>query len=64
MDLLYDRKFDVETRRAQSYELKLDYPSSHSRSRSMPRVPGSEVLNIGRAKAQTFPLISPRATAV
>ncbi len=53
MDLLYDRKFDVDTP-SRSYELKLDYPSSHSFALEAAR-PGSEVLNVGGVKAGPHP---------
>jgi glycosyltransferase involved in cell wall biosynthesis len=48
MDLLYDRKFDVanDVRAARSYDLKLDYPSSHTFALNAAR-PGGRVLNIG-----------------
>ncbi len=49
MDLLYDRKFDVGDP-ARSYELKLDYPSSHTFALGAAR-PGSAVLNINGNKA-------------
>ena len=58
MDLLYDRKFDVETP-GQSYTLKLDYASSHTFALEAAR-PGSEVLNIGGAKPNLSPALAAR----
>ena len=62
MDLLYDRKFDVE-KPAQAYELKLDYPSSHSFALDAAR-PGSEVLNVGGARPNLSPHLAARACRV
>ena len=61
MDLLYDRKFDVDTP-SRSYQLKLDYPSSHTFALDAAR-PGSEVLNIGDGKANLVTRTQPRAPA-
>ncbi len=62
MDLLYDRKFDVGTP-ARSYELKLDYPSSHTLALDAAR-PGSAVLNVGGNKADLSPELAARACQV
>ena len=62
MDLLYDRKFDVGTP-SRSYELKLDYPSSHTFALEAVR-PGSEVLNVGGLKADLTPEIAARGCRV
>ena len=61
-DLLYDRKFDVDTP-GRSYELKLGYPSSHSFALDAVR-PGSEILNVGGAKANLTPAIAARGCRV
>ena len=62
MDLLYDRKFDVDTP-GRSYELKLDYPSSHTFALDAAR-PGSEVLNVVGSKADLAPELAHRACRV
>ena len=62
MDLLYDRKFDVDTP-GRSYELKLDYPSSHTFALAAAR-PGSEVLHVGGSKADLAPELAARACHV
>ena len=61
-DLLYDRKFDVGTP-GRSYELKLDYPSSHTFALDAAR-PGNEVLNVVGSKADLSPELVHRACHV
>ncbi len=61
-DLLYDRKFDVDIP-GRSYELKLDYPSSHTFALDAAR-PGSEVLNVVNSKADLAPELAARTCRV
>ena len=61
-DLLYDRKFDVGTP-GRSYELKLDYPSSHTFALDA-ATPGNEVLNVVGSKADLSPELVHRACHV
>ena len=61
-DLLYDRKFDVDCP-SRSYQLKLDYPSSHTFALAAAQ-PGSRVLNIGCAKADLTPELTQRCCQV
>ena len=56
MDLLYDRKFDVDNP-GRSYQLKLDYPSSHTYALDAALM-GGNLLNVSAGQADLTPVLN------
>lgn len=63
LDLLYDRKFDVEELLDRNYDLEVDYHSSHFLTLEAAR-PGARVLKIGSSRANLGPELTHKACRV